>query len=143
LMAETEVRARSSALTVALASARMRAVETRRPVTLCARAGTGSCRSGPDWSLGWLVFDDPRGRGQLVAPDSVRHTESFDDAPVRVTSTMGRPVVTFRADGSSAGSNVTLTICHSRQPGVGRQVIVSNVGRARIGPLPGSWVCAF
>ena len=141
MLGESRVRAHSSALSVALAGARLRAVERRIPVSLCPLDAEGQCRPGADWSGGWMVFDDPRGTGRPASPAAVFEIVHGSDPALRIASTGGRRVVTFRPDGTSAGSNVTLTVCHAAHPGVGRQVVVSNVGRARSGPLPRGWEC--
>jgi type IV fimbrial biogenesis protein FimT len=141
LLAESQVRAHSSALSVALAAARLRAIERRSPVSLCPLDAAGRCVPAADWSAGWMVFDDPRRAGQPSSPAAVIEVRQAADAALRIASTGGRRLLTFRPDGTSAGSNVTLTLCHAGHPGVGRQVVVSNVGRARSGPLPRGWEC--
>jgi type IV fimbrial biogenesis protein FimT len=142
MLAEADLRARSSALSVALASARLRAVETGRTVSVCAREATGACRPSADWSRGWLVFDNPRRRGQPETPTAVRTSEPIDAPHLVVSSTGGRRILAFRPDGTSSGSNVTLTLCDRRHPQMGRQIVVNNVGRVRSGPLPVGWSCA-
>lgn len=139
-IADAELRAGSSALSVALASARLRAIETRRPVSVCPLASGRSCAQGIDWSGGWMVFDDPRQAGEPTGADAIREVARMD-AGALIRSTIGRTRLTFRPDGSSAGSNVTLTLCHPDHHGLGRQIIVSNVGRARVGPLPPGFAC--
>jgi type IV fimbrial biogenesis protein FimT len=139
-VAEASLRSESSALTVALAGARLRAVETGRPVTVCPRNAGGQCARTADWSRGWLVFDDPEQNGRFERPLDVREAMILDSRR-RIRSTGGRTRLTFRADGTSAGSNVTLTLCDPAHAGVGRQVVVNNVGRTRAGPLPSGWRC--
>lgn len=141
MLAESQVRSHSSALSVALAAARLRAVERRSPVSVCPLDAAGRCEPAANWSAGWMVFDDPRRRGRPASPAAVIEVRQPADAALRITSTSGRRVLTFRPDGTSAGSNVTVTLCHASHPGVGRQVVVSNVGRARSGPLPRDWPC--
>jgi type IV fimbrial biogenesis protein FimT len=142
MLAEADLRARSSALSVALAAARLRAVETGRMVSVCARDAGGACRPSADWSRGWLVFDDPRRRGQPETPTAVQTSEPVDAPHLVVSSTGGRRILGFRPDGSSTGSNVTLTLCDRRHPNLGRQIVVSNAGRVRSGPLPAGWTCS-
>lgn len=139
-LAEASLRSESSALSVALAGARMRAVETGRPVTVCPRSSDGRCAGTSDWSRGWLVFDDPGQIGRFVEPEVVREIVVLESRR-RIRSTGGRTRLTFRHDGSSAGSNVTLTLCDPVHVGIGRQVVVNNVGRTRAGPLPAGWNC--
>lgn len=141
MMAESQVRSNSSALSVALAAARLRAVERQHPVGVCPLDEAGQCRPAADWSRGWMVFDDPRGAGRPGSPAAVVEVAQVPVATVRIASTAGRRSLLFRKDGSSAGSNVSLTLCHPAHEGVGRQVVVSNVGRTRSGPLPRGWTC--
>ena len=49
---------------------------------------------------------------------------------LRVVSTKGRPQLRYLPDGSSAGSNLTISICNNRQQLLGK-VIVNNMGRPR------------
>jgi len=140
LLADAELRAGSSALSVALAAARMRAVATRRPVSVCPLDDAGACRPGSDWSRGWMVFDDPRQHGRPIGREAIVEVSALDGRGI-VRSTGGRPLLTFRPDGSSAGSNVTLSLCHPDHPGLGRQIVLNNAGRARSGPLPPGWAC--
>lgn len=142
MLAEADLRARSSTLSVALAAARLRAVETGRVVSVCARDAAATCRASADWSRGWMVFDDPRRRGQPETPTAVQTNEAVDTPHLVVSSTGGRRVLAFRPDGTSAGSNVTLTLCDLRHPQMGRQIVVNNVGRVRSGPLPAGWTCS-
>jgi type IV fimbrial biogenesis protein FimT len=139
-LAEASLRSESSALSVALAGARMRAVETGRPVTVCPRGGDGRCSGSADWSSGWLVFDDPDQDGRFLDAQAVRESTVLESRR-RIRSTGGRTRLTFRRDGSSAGSNVTLTLCDPAHEGLGRQVVVNNVGRTRAGQLPSGWRC--
>jgi type IV fimbrial biogenesis protein FimT len=124
-----------------VARARLRAVETGKLVSLCPRAAAARCRTDTDWSHGWLVFDDPGRRGQPSGPPAVREEEVLDGGQISIESTRGRRLLSFRSDGSSAGSNVTLSLCHPGHPGVGRQLIISNVGRLRSDDLPNAWAC--
>lgn len=141
MLAEADLRARSSALSVALASARLRAVETGKTVSVCARGAADACSASPDWSGGWMVFDDPRRRGEPETATAVQAVEPIDTPHLVVSSTSGRRVLGFRPNGSATGSNVTLTLCDRRYPRMGRQIVVNNAGRVRSGPLPVDWNC--
>ena len=139
--ADAQLRAQSSAFSVALARARLRAVETAAVVTVCPSPDATTCQPGTDWSAGWLVFDDGQRAGQPGPAGGVLEAAVLDSRRLLLTSTSGRRTIRFRADGSSAGSNVTFTLCDPRHPGVGRQLVINNVGRLRSGPLPPGWAC--
>jgi type IV fimbrial biogenesis protein FimT len=141
LLAEARLRGHSSELSLALARARMRAVDLGKSVSVCPNDGSGQCRPGRDWSRGWVILDDPNADG--VAAPGVQ-AESVFNVPAgdaRISSTAGRPFVTYLADGSSAGSNVTLTLCDPEGRARPRQVIVNNVGRVRSAGLASSVGC--
>jgi type IV fimbrial biogenesis protein FimT len=139
--AEAELRAQSSALSVALARARLRAVETASIVTVCPSTNATVCQPGTDWSSGWLVFDDGPRAGQPGPARGVLEAALLDPDRLLLSSTSGRRTIRFRADGTSAGSNVTMTLCDPRHPGLGRQLVINNIGRVRSGPLPPGWTC--
>ena len=129
LFARSRVQAAGSELLVSLAQARMGAVTDQASWSLCPSDDGRTCRGDADWSRGWIVFRDPAERG-VPAPGDVQQHVGHDDGP-RITGTAGRRLLSFRADGSSAGSNATLLLCDRDAP-VGRKVIVSNAGRARV-----------
>src|SRR5262249_46760966 len=51
-----------------------------------------------------------------------------------IATTAGREHITYRADGSATGTNLTFTLCDQRGPKHASTVVVSNTGRARHGP---------
>jgi type IV fimbrial biogenesis protein FimT len=140
VFARSRVQAAGNELLVTLAQARMNAVTDQESWSLCPSRDGHACSGDVDWSDGWIVFRDPHERGAPAPADIVQHA-SHADGP-RISGTAGRRVLSFRADGSSAGSNVTLLVC-DREADVGRKVIVSNAGRARVAPLrDGDPACA-
>lgn len=140
MFARSRVQAAGSELLVSLAQARMGAVTDQASWSLCPSNDGRACRGDADWSGGWIVFRDPGELG-VPAPGDIQQHVEHDDGP-RITGSAGRRLLSFRADGSSAGSNVTLLLC-DRDAGVGRKVIVSNAGRARVAPLAdGDPACA-
>jgi type IV fimbrial biogenesis protein FimT len=141
MFARSAVQAASSELMLSLAQARMRAVTDATAWSLCPSDDGVSCTNGIEWGRGWIVFRDPNEAGRPDAGDIADRVRRDADAP-SIRGTAGRRVLSFRADGSSAGSNVTLLVCE-REQRVGRRVIVSNTGRARVEPLrDGDPACA-
>jgi len=54
-----------------------------------------------------------------------------------ILSTAGRVRVTYRPDGSSAGSNVSMTVCDQRGADQATSIVINNAGRVRNGvPTP-------
>ncbi|MFT3756152.1 MAG: Tfp pilus assembly protein FimT/FimU [Pseudoxanthomonas sp.] len=117
-------------LSTGFASARIAAISSRMPVTVCPSNGQGGCRGDADWSQGWLIFRDPRGTGQPANAEAIVRDEGASlDASLRFVSTSGRPRIRFLPDGRSAGSNITVTVCRgTKSQG---QVVVNNLGRVR------------
>lgn len=114
-----------------LALTRLTAISRRSTAALCPSSDGRTCLAGTDWSGGWLLFLDRDGNRRPDGPDDIVRT---DIAPIssrlRLYSTAGRQQIRYLADGRSAGSNLTLSICD--QGGrVLASVIVNNAGRAR------------
>lgn len=113
-----------------LALARASALMRRQPVVLCPLGPEDRCQPGTDWSRGWIVFADRDGNGRPDDDADVlwvqRHPAGPRDVPAIVAN---RRFLRFRHDGTSPGTNLTISVCiHAR---VATQQIVSNTGRAR------------
>lgn len=123
-------------LTAALALARMEAIRRNRPVTVCPSLDGRTCRGGPDWTSGWLVFVDARRSGQPGSSDAVIRQS---DAPsgLQIRATAGRRHVRFNPGGWSPGSNVSLRACSADGDRWLGSVIVNNAGRSRVERAPG------
>ncbi len=142
-MAENaRVRATAHAMLVSLAHVRSQAVTAAAPVTLCPSVDRVVCANRSIWTGGWIAFHDRNGSGRRDAGEGIIETYAADPR-VLVRSSAGRRAVTYRADGTSGGSNITLTLCSAGNPDVGRRIVVNNVGRARIeGFERGKAICA-
>jgi type IV fimbrial biogenesis protein FimT len=141
LFARSAVQSTSSELMLSLAQARMRAVTDATSWSLCPSRDGAACTNGIEWDRGWIVFRDPHETGRPAAGDIADRVRRDPGSPT-IRSTAGRRLLSFRADGTSAGSNVTLLVCE-RGHRIARRVIVSNTGRARVEPLrDGDPACA-
>ena len=120
-----------SSLTSHMSLARMAAVTRNQRTVLCPSRNGSSCEAGTDWSTGWMLFLDEDGNR---LPDSGDEVLRMDLEPtsrhLRVVSTVGRQQLRYLPDGSSAGSNLTISICNKAGDVLGR-VIVNNMGRPR------------
>lgn len=114
-----------------MASARSTAVTYHKPTVVCPNDGNNQCRDDSDWTQGWIMFYDADGNRRPDGPDDLLRVEAGPSDPeLRVVSTSGRPKVTFLANGSAAGSNLTIRLCRS---GTTRAaVIVNRSGRTRV-----------
>jgi len=128
-------RQRASAATSSLIShmqlARLSAVERNRRTVLCPSSDGATCAAGTDWSQGWLLFVDEDGNRR---PDTDDEILRVDLAPtsrhLRIASSAGRQQLRYLPDGTSAGANLTLSIC-SPDGVLLAKVVVNNAGRPR------------
>ena len=137
LIESTESRTARSALITALNTARIFAASKTATVVACPSADREYCGHTTEWQRGWIVFMDADGDGlRDAAEDLIEVTQAQPDG-VAITSTAGRTRVIYRPDGSSAGSNVTFTICDRRGPAHATGLVINNAGRVRHGtPTP-------
>jgi len=104
-----------------LTTARNTAMTRRIPVVVCPRDAHGECQPDLDWRHGWVLMLDGR------EPHTLWIQQADSTGALRVSAS--RPLLRYRADGTSVGSNLTLSLCLRGQV-VARQV-VSNSGRVR------------
>jgi type IV fimbrial biogenesis protein FimT len=125
-----------------LAQARIRAVERGRPVVACPAAGE-RCEATLFWHNGWILFEDTDQDGQRGSDEPLL-LSTPPSTEVRIGSSSGRQRIRYRPDGSSEGSNVTVTFCDRRGADKARTIVLSNAGRARSGgatPPQAALVC--
>jgi type IV fimbrial biogenesis protein FimT len=123
--------AATNSLMTHMALARMSAITRNRRAVLCPSADGQHCEAGTDWSVGWMLFTDDDGNRTPDASDEIIRVDLEPTSRhLRVVSTTGRQQLRYLPDGSSAGANLTISICNQRQELLG-QVIVNNMGRPR------------
>ena len=128
----THMRLAKDALLDSVTRARNLAVMRNHEVGVCPSIDSHTCTGGLEWQGGWIVFDDHDRDGAPNGDEDLISVAAPTPGLV-VLATVGRPRLTFRPDGSSAGSNVTITLCDERGVAQARSVVVSNVGRPRMG----------
>lgn len=120
-----------SALTSQMQLARAAAISRNHRTVLCPSEDGSRCLTGSDWSGGWMLFVDDDGNRQPDASEDILRIEQTPTSRhLRIVSNDGRPQLRYLPDGSSAGSNLTLSICAPGGQLLAR-VIVNNVGRPR------------
>lgn len=117
-------------LSTGFAAARSHAVTTGALTTICPVAPEGGCRSDGVWDAGWWIFIDTNGNNHLDPSEVVVRHQNQIPTGVRIRSGRGRPRATFRADGTSSGTNLSLRIC--TDSAVQSGLILSNAGRVRV-----------
>jgi len=121
-------------LTVALARARLAAIQRGGPVTVCPSRDGQACRADLVWDDGWLVFADPGRQPQPADAGDILWVEPRVAGQVTVRGTVGRHRVRYQASGMAGGNNASLRLCSRDGRHLGN-VVVNLAGRAR-----GEWL---
>lgn len=134
MMARSQMTSAVNGFVAGFQQARMRAVTRAAQVVACPSDDGRTCRGGLDWSRGWLIFDDDNRNRRL--DEGERIVTVFGPVPqgLDAASSVGRPSLVYRADGSAAGSNLRVTVCDQRGRIPGRSVVVNQGGRPRAAP---------
>lgn len=132
LIEETKADTVTNRLRTEMAFARSEAVFRRRQVVICRSADGFTCTHAGPWSAGTLTFED-RDRDQIRDPHEsiLRSMGAADYAGMHLVDVGRRYHVAFRADGRSAGTNITLKLC-SRDMDPRRLLVINVGGRVRV-----------
>ena len=137
LMQSTASRSARSALSVSINQARIGAAMRSRQVVVCPSANQTDCGRNLRWQHGWISFIDSNQNGEHDAVEELIGVAQAQPSGVAIVSTSGRHRIRYQADGSSDGSNLTLTVCDRRGAQSATTLVVSNSGRLRSGvPTP-------
>jgi type IV fimbrial biogenesis protein FimT len=126
-------RSARSALAVAINQARSSAVIHRKSVVLCPSADQSSCDHDTRWQHGWLVYFDDNRDNQHDSDETVIASSQAQLRDVAMLGSAGRYRIRYQADGTSDGSNLTITVCDRRGPTEARTLVINNSGRLRSG----------
>lgn len=130
----TKARAVSDRFLTELAFARSEAVFRRRQVVLCRTRDFNRCVDWGAWSAGVMTFED-RNYDRDLSPGEpvlrVQHEQDFHG--LHLVGSANRPVIGFRPDGRSAGSNTTLRLCAKSMEAL-RLLVINTGGRTRTAP---------
>ncbi|KGM50983.1 hypothetical protein N792_12990 [Lysobacter concretionis Ko07 = DSM 16239] len=118
-------------LTTSLALARLSAVKSNAPVSVCPSRDGRHCRGDSVWDDGWIVFADPARAKQPASVDAVLHRFDRVGPRLALRSTAGRTLVRFHPSGMAYGSNLSVRLCSTRDRTHLGSVIVNNAGRPR------------
>ncbi|MCK9488375.1 MAG: GspH/FimT family pseudopilin [Xanthomonadales bacterium] len=114
--------------------ARSHAVSHVSQVIACPSRDGATCTGGLAWEHGWLLYQDDNRNRRLDAGEPVLSVAGPLRPGLTATSSIGRPQLVYRSDGSAAGSNLRLTLCDQRGSDRARSVVINNAGRPRTGP---------
>jgi type IV fimbrial biogenesis protein FimT len=113
--------------------ARNEAVTRHARVSLCPSTDGEACSGDPlTWQQGYIVFVDDDGNRQREDGEPLLVAQGAQHPELALHSTAGRPVITFRPDGSAWGSNTTFSLCHGADQDATRAVVLYGSGRARV-----------
>lgn len=138
-------RSARSALSVSINQARIRAAMQGRQVVVCPSSNQTDCAHNLRWQHGWISFNDSNRNGEHDADEDIVGVTQEQPSGVAIISTSGRHRIRYQADGTSDGSNLTLTVCDRRGVESARTLVVSNSGRLRSGtptPTQAATACA-
>ncbi|HET6563765.1 MAG TPA: GspH/FimT family pseudopilin, partial [Xanthomonadales bacterium] len=116
-----------------LAMARNDAVRFNVEMVICPGEKTSGCRNDSAWDSGWLIFEDLNGDRAYQSGERLLATEPGLEN-IMVRSTTGRRYLRFVPNGSSPGSNSSISFCDLRGAVAARKLVISNLGRIRREP---------
>lgn len=130
MLARSSQRAEIDALFHVIHRARKESIMRRKVVSLCPSDDGNQCKSGRDWSGGWILFEnadrDSPPRVDPGEPILVRHQVSDG---VRISA--NRQGFTLRATFLRA-TNGTLVFCDPQSRIAPRALVISYTGRPRV-----------
>ncbi len=130
-------RSARSALSVSINHARIKAAMQGRQVVVCPSLNQIDCEHNLRWQHGWIIFIDGNQNGEHDTNEDIIGVTQSQPSGVAIVSTSGRHRIRYQADGTSDGSNLTLTVCDRRGVKSASTLVVSNSGRLRSGtPTP-------
>jgi len=113
-----------------LLAARSQAVFRGVAVIACPGAPTDGCSGTSDWSAGWIVFEDLDGdREHDTDEPLLRHGRPPE--AIAIFTPASRAALRFLPDGSTPGSNASISLCGRGGPAKARKLVISNIGRIR------------
>ncbi len=109
----------------ALNLARSEAVTRARQVTVCRSAnGTECITAAGGWEVGWVVYQDADGDGDITAGEEIRVYQRLTSGMTLRTGDKFKDFVNFQANGSATGAagntsaaavDINLRLCDERQ----------------------------
>lgn len=119
-----------SALHSDLLYGRSQAIYRNTQVVACPGNPSEGCAESTDWTAGWIVFSDSNtDRKHQDDEDLLRHTQGLDH--IMIHSSSGRTNFRFYPNGTTPGSNGSLSLCGLGGPEHARKLVISNLGRIR------------
>lgn len=133
----SRISAQANAFMAAIGMARSEAIKRATRVSICKSANNTTCTTSGDWAQGWIIFTDGSTVGTKDGTDVIIQVRG----PLAGTNTFigNTNVVDFIAYGASGFGTTpgTVSLCPpSPAAVVGRDIVISNTGRARVQKPP-------
>ena len=110
--------------------ARSRAIYEDELVVACPGSAAPGCSEGAAWEDGWIIFTDNNGDRTYDSSETlIRSGMPIEQMAIRSSS--GRRDFRFYPNGSTPGSNGSITFCGPGGPTLARKLVISNLGRIR------------
>lgn len=135
-MLNSRITTQANEFLTALNYARSEAAKRGVTVTVCPSSSPATCAGSTNWAQGWLVFVDADSNGVFAAGTDipVRVWPALRAGSTLTAATLTR--TTFNSSGfARAGANSyggTFRLCDSRGTAFGREITLTNSGRASI-----------
>ena len=131
-MAAARIAAASEQVYATWGRATSHALVSASDVVICP-ARQGQCSGATDWSTGWIAFADIDGNRSANSGEPLILEVPQMDRSLAMTGTQGRTRLVVQSNGSTAGSNATLTLCDKRDSRRAIALVIANNGRIRRG----------
>lgn len=117
--------------------ARSEAIKRATRVTVCKSANSTSCTTAGSWAQGWIVFTDGGTAGTVDGTDTVLQVRGpLEGASTLVGNTNVADFIAYGATGYGTLAG-TVSLCPPSPAAVeGRDIVISNTGRARVQKPP-------
>lgn len=113
--------------------ARSEAIKRAARVSLCKSANGTSCTTAGTWAQGWIVFTDGGVTGTVDGTDAViRVRGPLDGGSTFVGNTNVADFISYRATGYGTLAGTVALCPQSPAQVVGRDIVITNSGRARV-----------
>lgn len=122
----------------AIGFARSEAIKRSTRISICRSSDNATCAASGTWAQGWIIFSDAGITGVVDGTDSVLQVHG----PLEGATTFaddGAPPLSYIAYGSSGIGTTprTIKLCPPSPAAViGRDIVISNSGRARVRTPP-------
>ena len=133
----SRISAQANDFMAAIGMARSEAIKRATRVSICKSANNTSCTTSGNWVQGWIIFTDGSTVGTKDGTDVIIQVRG----PLAGTNTFigNLNVVNYIAYGASGFGTLpgTVSLCPpSPAAVVGRDIVISNTGRARVQKPP-------